>query len=162
MNNYSKFDELFDLEELKQEIEEASSSNVERKEVPFGDYEVKVTKLELGEFGFEGDDYGKPVINIWFKIINHPEYNGQMLFCTKKLFAKNPQYNGLMIKNAIDFLETLESGIPVAFGESFADFGQCIENIFKAIDGREEYQLAYTEKENKGYTFKEYNIVQKF
>ena len=40
---------------LQNEIEEVSSGSVERIEVPFGDYEVRVTKCEVEACPFEGD-----------------------------------------------------------------------------------------------------------
>lgn len=156
---FAKFNDMFDVEGLQKDIEEASVGTVERKEVPFGDYEVKVTKLELGENTYEGGDYyGMPEVHIWFRIINNEEYAGQMLFVNKRLISlKNPKANGFLMKNVNELLESLESGVPVTF-ENFEQYGALIQEIFEAIDGKAEYQLAYFE--NKG--FKDYAIVKRF
>ena len=161
MNNemFAKFNDMFNVEDLQKDIAEASVGTVERKEVPFGDYEVKITKLELGENTYEGGDYyGMPELHVWFRIINNEEYAGQMLFVNKRLISlKNPKANGFLMKNVNEMLESLESGVPVTF-ENFEQYGALIQEIFEAIDGKAEYQLAYFE--NKG--FKDYAIVKRF
>lgn len=155
---FAKFNSMFDVEGLQKDVKEASAGKVERKEVPYGDYEVKITKLELGECTFDGDYKGMPELNVWFKIINNEEYAGQLLFMTKRLVSvRNPKATGFLIHKVNEFLDSLESGIPVQF-ENFEQYGALINSIFAAIDGRAEYQLAYFE--NKG--FKDYNIVQRF
>lgn len=160
MNNelYEKFNEMFDVEGLQKDIEEAASGNVERKEVPFGDYEVKITKLELGECTFEGEYKGMPEAHVWFKILGDGEYSGQMLFMNKRLVSlKNPKSTGFLIHKFNEFLESLESGVNVFF-ENWEQYGQTIDSIFNAIDGRAEYQLAFFE--NNGW--KDYQIVKRF
>lgn len=160
MNNelYEKFNEMFDVEGLQKDIEEAASGNVERKEVPFGDYEVKITKLELGECTFEGEYKGMPEAHVWFKILGDGEYSGQMLFMNKRLVSlKNPKSTGFLIHKFNEFLESLESGVNVFF-ENWEQYGQTIDSIFNSIDGRAEYQLAFFE--NNGW--KDYQIVKRF
>lgn len=160
MNNelYEKFNEMFDVEGLQKDIEEAASGNVERKEVPFGDYEVKITKLELGECTFEGEYKGMPEAHVWFKILGDGEYSGQMLFMNKRLVSlKNPKSTGFLIHKFNEFLESLESGVSVFF-ENWEQYGQTIDSIFNEIDDRGEYQLAFFE--NNGW--KDYQIVKRF
>ena len=157
-NIFEKFNSMFNAEELAKGVAEANSGAVEKKDVPFGDYEVRVTKLVLEECTFDGDYKGMPQLNIWFKIINNDEYAGQLLFCTKRLVSvKKPSATPFMLHKANEFLESLESGVPVVF-ENFTQYGDLIAEIFNAIDGRAEYQLAYYE--NKGY--KDYTITQRF
>ena len=157
-NIFAKFNEMFDPEQLAKDVANANGGKVEKKDVPFGDYEVKVTKLVLEECPFDGDYKGMPQLNVWFKIINHDEYTDQILFCNKRLVSlNNPSANGFLVHKANELLDSLESGIPVVF-ENFVQYKELIDNIFKAIDGRGEYQLAYFE--NKG--FKDYAIVKRF
>ena len=148
---------------LQNEIEEVSTGNVERVEVPFGDYEVRVTKCEVEACPFEGDYEGKPQLAVWFKIINNEEgYNGQLLFMTKRLWsAKSTRATAFLIKNAVDFLNSLEPSFEVKFDENFED---SVKEVFAEIgDGKAEYQLSYHEREAKnGKSYKEYDIVQKF
>lgn len=157
-NIFERFNTMFNTDALAKDVAEANSGTVEKKDVPFGDYEVRVTKLVLEECTFDGDYKGMPQLNIWFKIINNDEYAGQLLFCTKRLLSvKKPSANSFMIHKVNEFLESLESGVPVVF-ENFVQYKDLIDEIFNAIDGRAEYQLAYYE--NKG--FKDYNITQRF
>lgn len=157
-NIFAKFNEMFDVAGLQKDVEEASTNTgFEKKDVPFDDYEVKITKLELAACDYDGDYKGMPEAHVWFKIITG-EYSGQILFMTKKLVSlKNPNASGFMIHKFNEFLDSLESGIPVTFTD-WEQYGELIESIFNAIDGRGEYQLSYFE--NKGY--KDYMIVKRF
>lgn len=153
---FAKFNEMFG--DVSDAVADASSGTVERKEVPFGDYEVRVTKLVLEECDFDCDYKGLPQLSVWFKIINHDEYAGQLLFCTKRLASlKGKKSTAFMILKANELLESLESGVPVSF-ENPEQYKALVEEIFREIDGRAEYQLAYYE--NKGY--KDYVITQRF
>lgn len=154
--DFTKFNELVNLDELASAIQDAGAPT-ERLDVPFGDYEVKITKLTIEECPFDGDYKGKPQLSVWFKIING-EYTGQMLFYTRRLLSDDVKKSGFMIKMTNDFLNSLESGIPADFGGSFAEYASCIDEIYEAIETAE-YQLSYAENA-KGY--KEYNIVQRF
>ncbi len=156
---FARFDEMFDAAELAKDIAAVSVDNkVEKKDVPFGDYEVKITKLELGECTFDGDYKGMPEAHVWFKILGEGEYAGQMLFMNKKLVSlKSTKGTAFMIRKFNEFLDSLETGIPVAF-ENFGQYGALIADVFAEIDGKAEYQLSYFD--NKG--FKDYQIVQRF
>ena len=45
--DFDEFDSQFDSESLKKDLADVEAGNGERKEVPHGVYEVKITKLEL-------------------------------------------------------------------------------------------------------------------
>lgn len=157
-NIFERFNSMFNTDALAKDVAEANSGAVEKKDVPFGDYEVRVTKLVLEECTFDGDYKGMPQLNVWFKIINHDEYAGQLLFNTKRLLSvRNPSANGFMLSKVNEFLESLESGVPVVF-ENFVQYKALVDEIFREIDGRAEYQLHFFD--NKGY--KDYTITQRF
>ena len=154
-NMFARFNDMFG--DIAKDVAEASVGKVERKVVPFGDYEVKITKLELGEHKFDDEYKGMPVATVWYKVVSG-EYAGQMLFQNRKLTSiKTPSSNGFIVRKFMEFLESLESGIPVEF-ENWQQFGDLMKTIFNEIDGRAEYQLSYFE--NKGY--KDYAIVKRF
>lgn len=155
---FEKFNDMIDVKGLKEDVENAGKP-MERVKVPFGDYEVAVTKLELGENTYaDSPSYGCPQVNIWFKIING-EYKGQTIFWSTNIAG---QYMGLSIKNVNDFLDTLESGVEIEFVD-FVQYAAMLESVFEAIDGRYEYHLSYGEGHSKkGTSFKTYNILQKF
>ena len=150
-NIFEKFNSMMDIAGLKQDVDTAASnSGGEFVEVPKGDYEVKVVKLEIGETGEKSKTPGMPMAKVWFDILAG-EYKGQKIFMNQMLTS------GFGIHKMNEFLISLETGIPVVF-ENFVQYKDLIDEIFNAIDGRAEYQLAYYE--NKG--FKDYNITQRF
>ena len=150
-NIFAKFNEMIDVEGLKNDIESAANSTGEFVEVPKGDYEVKVVKLELGETGERSKTPGMPMAKVWFDIIAG-EYKGQKIFMNQMLTT------GFGIHKMNELLTSLETGITVVF-ENFEQYADLMKQIFTEIDGKAEYQLAYGEN-NKG--FSTYTIVQRF
>lgn len=148
---FERFNSMFDLAGLKQDIENAASNDGDFVEVEDGNYEVKVTKLELGQTGEKSKNPGMPMLKVWFDILAGP-FKGQKIFMNQMLTT------GFGIHKANQLLTDLESGVPVTF-ENFDQYHNMLEQIFAAIDGTGEYELAYTHN-NKGYAT--YQIVQKF
>lgn len=146
-----KFNSLFDMEGLKHDIETSASSDGEFVEVPKGDYEVKVVKLELGQTGEKSKNPGMPMAKVWFEVLAG-EFKGQKIFMNQMLTS------GFGIHKMNQFLDSLETGIQIEF-ENFAQYDDLINRVFKEVDGVAEYQLTYGEN-NKG--FSTYTIVQRF
>lgn len=145
---FERFNSTFDIAGLQEDIANASNGNFE--EVPHGDYEVAITKLELGETGPNSKTPGMPLAKVWFKIVAG-DFKGQLIFMNQNLTSGR----GIHLMNT--FLESLESGIVVSF-ENFVQYANLMESVFKAVEN-DEFQLAYGQN-NKGYNT--YNIVQKF
>lgn len=136
--DFSKFDKAVDLEGLKKDVLDAEANGSgEYKEVPCGEYEVKVNKMEL-----VASKKGDPMVSIWFDILSG-EYKGS------KLFMNQVITQGFQIHIANNFLRSLDSGVEVEF-ESYAQYAQMLLDIHEAIDGQLEYLLKYGEK--KGYS----------
>ena len=150
-NVFAKFNEMFDLSGLQQDIAAAASNTSDFVEVPDGNYEVKVTKLEMGQAGEKSKNPGMPMMKVWFDILAG-DFKGQKIFCNQMLTS------GFGIHKASEMLTSFESGVPVAF-ENFEQFADVIGQVFTAIDGTGEYELAYGHN-NKG--FATYTIVQRF
>lgn len=150
-NIFDKFNQMFDVDGLKSDIEQAASSTGEFVEVPHGDYEVKVTKIELGETGERSKNPGMPMAKVWYEIVAG-DYKGQKIFQNQMLTT------GFGIHKMNELLNSLETGIPVVF-ENFTQYADLFKQIFDAVDGKAEYALAYGEN-NKGYAT--YNITQRF
>lgn len=148
---FAKFNEMFDLAGLKKDIEEAAASTGEFVEVPKGDYEVKVSKIELGETGEKSKTPGMPMAKVWFTILAG-EYKNQKIFMNQMLTS------AFGFHKMNEFLNSLETGIDVTF-ENFEQYGELFNQIFEAVDGKAEFQLSYGEN-NKGYAT--YTIVQRF
>lgn len=136
--DFSKFDKQVDLEGLKKDIEESADGDF--KEVPLGNYEVAITKLELAE-----SKKGDPMVKVWFKIVSG-EYKGSLLFMNQVITK------GFQIHIVDEFLRSLETDIEISF-ESYSQYNELLMDVFEAIDGNYEYVLEYGEK--KGFnTFK--------
>ena len=150
-NVFEKFNAMFDVQGLKHDIEDAANNSGEFVEVPHGDYEVKVVKIELGETGEKSKNPGMPMAKVWFEILAG-EYKGQKIFQNQMLTT------GFGLHKMNELLEKFETGISVKF-ENFNQYADLFKQIFDAIDGKAEYQLSYGEN-NKGYST--YNIVKRF
>lgn len=153
MNNevFSRFNEMFDLAGLQSDIEAASANTGEFVEVPKGDYEVKVVKIELGETGEKSKNPGMPMAKVWYEVLTG-DFKGQKIFQNQMLTS------GFGIHKMNELLISLESGVSIQF-ENFTQYADLFGQVFDAIDGKAEYQLHYDEN-NKG--FATYTIVQKF
>lgn len=154
-NVYERFNEMFGgaagLAGLKNDIEAASANTGDFVEVPKGDYEVKVVKIELGESGEKSKNPGMPMAKIWYEILAG-EYKGQKIFQNQMLTS------GFGIHKMNELLISLESGVTIQF-ENFIQYAELFAQVFDAIDGKAEYQLHYAEN-NKG--FATYDIVQRY
>lgn len=156
-NIFAKFNEMFNTEDLKKDVAEANQSNLPKVKVPFGEYEVSVVKLEVGENTYEDSPTkGCPQINVWFKVLTG-EFAGQRIFWSTNI-APGDQWAGLKLNRVNEVIESFETGIPVVF-ENFEQYNDLLAQIFKEIDGRAEYHLAYLENK-KG--FASYNILKRF
>ncbi len=147
-NIWDKFDKNIDVEGLKADAKEAAANNSDFKEVPHGEYEVEVNKLELRE-----SKKGDPMLSIWFKMLTG-EYKGSLIFYNQVLSS------GFGLHKANEMLRSLDSGVEVEF-ESFSQYNNLLMDIAEVIDGKLEYQLSYTanKKNNK---FSEYEIKDIF
>ena len=145
-NIFTKFNEMVDVEGLKADTEKAASNSGDFVEVPVGDYEVKVSKIDLTE-----SKKGLPMAKVWFTILA-----GE--FANQKIFMNQLLTSGFGIHKMNELLNSLETGIPVVF-ENFEQYADLFKQIFDAVDGKAEFQLAYGQN-NKG--FNTYVIVQRF
>lgn len=142
---------MIDVDGLAKDVETAASNSGDFVEVPKGDYEVKVAKLELGETGEKSKTPGMPMAKVWFDIVAG-EFKGQKIFMNQMLTS------GFGIHKMNELLNSLETDVTVQF-ENFVQYADLLEQIFKAVDGVAEYQLHYDEN-NKG--FSTYDIVKRF
>lgn len=146
-NIFDKFNSMIDIEGLKQDVATAAASTGDFVEVPEGEYEVKVSKLELGE----SKTSHMPMAKVWFDIVAG-EFKGQKIFMNQMLT------NGFGVHKMNELLTSLETGITVVF-ENFTQYAELMKQIFNEIDGKAEYQLSYG-KNKKG--FSTYTITQRF
>ena len=142
---FAKFDKQFDLAGLKADIQSATANKTEYEEVPDGDYEVAITKMELKE-----SSKGSPMLSVWFKIVDGSRKN-QMIFANLMLTS------GFGIHKANEFLRSLGSSVNVEF-ENFKQYHNLVDELFEHASNHE-YALKYTHN-SKGYP--EYEITDVF
>lgn len=145
-NIWDKFDKEIDVDGLARDAKEAAENGGDFKEVPHGQYEVKVDKMELKE-----SKSGKPMLSIWFKILNG-EYKNSLIFYNQVLST------GFGLHNANEFLRSLDSGVDIEF-KSFKQYNDLILDVHEVIDGVTEYALDYSEGKNG---FSNYKITDVF
>jgi len=146
-NVWEEFDKSVDIDGLQKDIKQAEENDGQNfKDVPLGEYEIKIEKLELVK-----SKKNDPMFSCWMKIING-EYKGSMIFMNQVMTQ------GFQIHIVDEFLRSLDSGIDIEF-KTYSQFAKLLEEIKKAIDGVLEYAVEYGEK--KGFnTFKITNIFE--
>lgn len=145
-NIWKKFDEVVDVEGLKEDVKEVAENKVDFKEIPEGHYEVKIHKMELNK-----SKTNRPMVTFWFKILEG-EYKNQFIFWNQVVDI------GFGLHKVNEFLRSLDSGLDVTF-ENFQQYGNLLMDIHETIDGTLEYGLKYS-KNNKGYD--EFEITDVF
>lgn len=140
MTNWTKFDKEFDNEALRDEVKEAAENggSGEYREVPTGDYEVEIEKLEC-----TSSKKGDPMVTVWFNILEG-DFEGSKIFMNQ-LITK-----GFQIHIVNEFLRSLGTDNDVEF-KTFSQYEELINKIFDDLDSDGlEYRLKYG-KSKKGY-----------
>lgn len=146
---FEKWNKNVDAEALVRDVEEAAENGGgEYKEVPTGDYEVRIDKMELKE-----SKKGNPMFSCWFKILNG-EYENNLIFMNQVITQ------GFQIHQVNEFLRSLESGVEIKFDGNYEHYNNMILDVAEAIDESYEYGLEYGENK-KGYpTFKIVDVFE--
>lgn len=140
MSNWTKFDKEFDNEALRDEVKKATENggSGEYREVPTGDYEVEIEKLEC-----TSSKKGDPMVTVWFNILEG-DFEGSKIFMNQ-LITK-----GFQIHIVNEFLRSLGTDNDVEF-KTFSQYEELINKIFDDLDSDGlEYRLKYG-KSKKGY-----------
>ena len=139
MNIWDEFDKTIDTDGLRADIEEASSGGGTYKEVPYGEYEVKIEKMELTAT----KETRKPMVSIWFKIVAG-DYKNSMIFMNQVITE------GFQIHIVNEFLRDLVTDIDVTF-KTYNQYGNMLMDIKEFLDESGiEFALDYGEN-RKGY-----------
>lgn len=142
--DFSAFDKTVDLEGLKQDVANAQSGVTDYEEVPVGDYEVKIEKLELGV-----SKKGAPMLKVMFRILNG-QYEKNCLFMNQVVTK------GFQIHIANEFLRSLDTGVEVIF-ESYQQYDQMIMDIAEKTS-----ELEYAINYSKDKDFAVYRVTEVF
>lgn len=134
---FSKWDASVDTEGLANDVKEAAENGTgSYKEVPHGDYEVGVQKLEL-----VASKKGDPMVSIWFKIVSDGEYKGSLIFMNQVI----TQGFQIHIVNEMLRAMTAECGddAPAIEFKTYKQYGELLMDIFETIDDNFEFALSY-------------------
>lgn len=142
--DFSKFDKMIDLEGLKEDVKKAEENTSNYDEVPLGEYEVKITKMELTE-----SKQGNPMFSCWFKILSENQKD-------RLIFMNQVIKQGFQIHICNDFLRSLDTGLDIHF-ESFEQYSNLIFEVMEKMEAEKlEYLLDYGQrKEFKTFSIKE-------
>ena len=138
--DFSKWDKSVDLAGLQADIEDAKQNGGtgDYKEVPHGEYEVKVEKIELRATK-KSDD---PMVFVQFRILSG-EYKNSCLFMNQVITQ------GFQIHICNEFLRSLDTDVEIEF-ESYTQYADLLLDVAEACDENKlEYALKY--EDNKGY-----------
>ena len=136
-NLFAEFDKQYDVAGLQADIKAASEGKGNREDVPHGDYEVSINKLELKK-----SSNGNPMVSVWFKVLAGT-HTGQLIFMNQVITQ------GFQIHIANEFLRSLNTGLGIEFN-TYSQYGALLQDVFEATKNFE-YGLEYTEN-NKGYS----------
>ena len=153
--DWEKFDKQVDLEALKEDVKEVEENGFgDFEEIPEGEYEVAVEKMELKE-----SKKGDPLLSIWFKIVDG-DYEGQFIFYNGVMQPQNDKAWGFQVHRNNQMLRSLwNKGKDAVSFESFSQYAKLIDQIFEDIDGNFEYVL---EKKTDKKGFDQYKILEVF
>lgn len=146
-NIWDKFDNTIDTKGLQEDVKEAAENGTGSfKEVPHGEYEVEINKMEL-----IASKKGDPMVSIWFKVVTG-EYKGSLIFFNQVITQ------GFQIHIVNELFRSMDTGLDVKF-ETYKQYGTLIMDLAEAIDGQLEFALKYSEGK-KG--FSNYEITDVF
>lgn len=139
--DFSKFDEMVDIDGLKADIAEVNTNTGEYEEVPLGEYQVKVEKMELTE-----SKKGDPMVTIWFKVVAG-EHTGRLIFYNQLVRPNMP----FAIHNVNELLNSMGVTTEISF-DGYAAYEKLLQDVFKELEETNlTFHLDYS-KNNKGYT----------
>ena len=148
--DFSAFNSATDMAGLMEDLKKADNGESNYREVPDGNYEVKIEKCRL-----KMSKAGNPMVSIQFRILSG-EYQRQCIFYNQTV------HTGYGLHRALEFLRSLEAldENDVDFKGDFNDFRDLITDIGEAADeAKLTYELSYS-TDNKGY--KVYSIESVF
>lgn len=136
-NIFDKWNSNIDLAGLQEDVKKAQEDNKEFEEVPHGEYEVKVDKMEL-----KATKKGDPMVSIWFTILNGKYKNS-------KLFLNQVITQGVQIHIMNTFLKSMGTDLNIEFID-YKQYADLLLDVAEECDANNlEFALKY--EDNKGY-----------
>lgn len=151
-NIFDKWDKEIDVEGLAADVKGAAENGSGNyKEVPHGNYEVSIEKMELKE-----SSKGKPMVTIWFKVVSDGEYKGSLIFMNQVI----TQGFHIHIVNKLLRAMTEEcSDAPEIEFNNYNQYRNLIMDIHELISDNFEFALKYGKGKKD---FSTYEITEVF
>ena len=136
-NIYEQWNSNTDLARLQKDVKDAQNNKGDFEKVPYGNYEVKVDKMEL-----KASKKGDPLVSIWFTIIEGKHKNS-------KIFLNQLILKGFQIHLMNEFLRSMDTGLDIEFVD-YKQYANLLLDVAEACDiNKLEFALKY--EDNKGY-----------
>jgi hypothetical protein len=146
-NIWDKFDNAIDTEGLAGDVKEAAENGTGSfKEVPHGEYEVSVNKMEL-----VASKKGDPMVSIWFKVVSG-DFKGSLIFFNQVITQ------GFQIHIVNELLRSMDTEQNIEF-QTYKQYGNLLMDVMEEIDGELEFGLKYAKGKKD---FSTYEITDVF
>ena len=133
--DFTRFDQTINEAELAKQLEEAKNNPQQSdKEVPAGNYTVKIEKMELG-----ATKDGRPMFKVQCRILDG-EFKKWCLFMNRVIYGTKNDAN--MISSVIGWLQKLEPSVTVEF-KNYSQFSELVLDIFEEVADAVELDVAY-------------------
>lgn len=138
MDMFEKWNSNVDLKGLQEDVKKAQEDNKgEFEKVPYGEYEVKVDKMEL-----KATKKGDPMVSIWFTILEGK-------YKKSKLFLNQVITQGFQIHIMNTFLKSMKTDLVIEFVD-YKQYADLLLDVAEECDANNlEFALKY--EDNKGY-----------
>ena len=134
---FEKWNESADLKGLQKDIKDAQENKREYDEVPHGEYEVKIDKMEL-----KASKKGDPMVSIWFTILEGK-------YKKSKLFLNQVITQGFQIHIVNELLKSMGTDLAIEFVD-YKQYADLLLDVAEECDANKlEFALKY--EDNKGY-----------
>jgi hypothetical protein len=133
--DFSKFDNAINQADLQKQLEEAKNNPQQTdREVPAGNYTVKIEKMELA-----ATKDGRPMFKVQCRILEG-EFKKWCLFMNRVIYGTKNDAN--MIASVIGWLEKLEPSVQVEF-KNYSQFADLVLDIFEEVADTVELDVEY-------------------
>lgn len=133
--NFENWDNKINEAELSKQIEEAKNNAPQTdKEVPKGEYTVKIEKMEVA-----ATKDGRPMFKVQCRILEG-EFKKWCIFMNRVIAGTKNDAN--MIASVIGWLEKLESETAPVF-KTYSQFSDCVLDIFEEVADAVELDVKY-------------------
>ena len=138
MNMFEKWNKDFGGDITAEKIKESNGTG-NYEEVPHGNYEVKIEKMEL-----TSSKAGKPMVTIWFNIIAGKYKNS-------KIFMNQVITQAFQVHIVMELIRSL--GCDIDWNEDYGQFAEDIADVFEEVADLE-MNLNYGQNKKGFNTFK--------